>query len=254
LGVSGIYQRDVIEMQVKTDFPASGHASPSGLRILVAASHPSAGRRARATRALGGLPKRALDILIATTMLIVLSPLMLLLAFLIWATLGGPIIHRHARIGYGGRTFGCLKFRSMVVNADDVLRRHLASDPAAAREWRETQKLRNDPRVTPLGRFIRLTSLDELPQLFNVIQGDMSCVGPRPVVQDELARYGENASYYLATRPGMTGLWQVSGRNRLRYSERVGLDRTYVTTWSLWEDIKILARTPRAVARDRNTA
>jgi lipopolysaccharide/colanic/teichoic acid biosynthesis glycosyltransferase len=129
------------------------------------------------------------------------------------------------------------------VNGDRILADLLAKDPEAAAEWAATQKLRNDPRITPIGRFLRNTSLDELPQLLNVLHGEMSLVGPRPVVQSELSFYGENADYYMQARPGMTGLWQVSGRSDTTYEQRVRLDVWYVRNWTLWHDLAILLKT-----------
>jgi undecaprenyl-phosphate galactose phosphotransferase len=202
--------------------------------------------RGRLTHPASSTAKAALDVLAAGTMLLLLSPLMLAVAVLIRRD-GGPALFGHERIGVGGRRFRCLKFRSMVVNADQVLREHLAAHPEAAAEWEATQKLRDDPRITPVGRFLRNTSLDELPQLFNVIRQEMSLVGPRPVVQMEIDRYGEDAHFYLATRPGITGLWQVSGRSETSYERRVQLDAWYVKNWTLWHDIVILLKTIPAV-------
>ena len=145
-------------------------------------------------------------------------PLLGVLAALVRAD-GGTVFYRHRRIGAGGRMFDCIKFRSMVLDADGVLRRVIAEDPAAAAEWAETQKLRDDPRITRIGRFLRRSSLDELPQLFNVLRGEMSLVGPRPIVQAEVARYGDDIEYYYAAKPGLTGLWQVSGRSDMSYAQ-----------------------------------
>ncbi|MGI4807332.1 MAG: sugar transferase, partial [Janthinobacterium lividum] len=155
----------------------------------------------------------------------------------------------HKRIGRGGQKFGCLKFRSMRVDAAEILEQHLAGDDDARHEWLTTQKLKNDPRVTLIGRFLRGTSLDELPQIFNVLKLDMSLVGPRPVVEKELLRYGRNVNYYLQVRPGVTGLWQVSGRSNTTYSRRVALDAWYVKNWQFWLDVAILFRTIGAVVR-----
>lgn len=204
-------------------------------------------RRNRDAPPVGGLSKRILDIVVASTALLLLSPVMIMVAALIKITIGGPVIFTHRRVGLNGATFPCLKFRSMVVDGDAVLARHLENDPAAAREWSETRKLNNDPRVTPLGRILRKSSLDELPQLFNVLRGDMSCVGPRPIVPAELERYGSKLPYYLGVRPGLTGMWQVSGRSRLSYKDRVALDCLYVRRWSLWLDISLLFWTIPAV-------
>ena len=189
-------------------------------------------------------PKRAMDILLAMLMLLAAAPVMLIFAVLIRLD-GGPAFYGHVRIGRHGREFSCMKFRSMVTNGDEVLGRHLAANPAARIEWEVSRKLRNDPRVTWLGRFLRATSLDELPQLFNVLNGDMSLVGPRPVVMVELERhYGPEAQdAYLSVRPGVTGLWQVSGRSDVSYDQRVALDTEYVRNASFGTDLTILWRT-----------
>ena len=194
-------------------------------------------------RPLGGFLKRSVDLGVALISLLVVMPVGVIIAVLIMLTMGRPIFFAHPRVGFQLRTFNCYKFRSMVHDPEEVLQRYLADNPDAAREWSETQKLRKDPRVTFLGRMLRKSSLDELPQLINVLRGQMSCVGPRPVVSDELARYGTRAPLYLATRPGMTGLWQVSGRTSVDYRERVALDESYVRRWSLLLDLKILIST-----------
>jgi exopolysaccharide production protein ExoY len=200
-------------------------------------------------RPVGGWSKRLLDVVVAVPALLAALPLMVVVALLIRVTGGGSAIFAHERVGCNGRTFPCYKFRTMVRDADVALARHLASNPEAAIEWRETQKLRNDPRVTPVGRLLRKSSLDELPQLINVLRGDMSCVGPRPVTVDELQRYGEHARDYLSVRPGLTGPWQVTGRSNTDFPTRVSLDKHYVRNWSLVSDLAILAKTPFAVLR-----
>jgi Undecaprenyl-phosphate galactose phosphotransferase WbaP len=194
--------------------------------------------------------KIVFDLALAGALLLALSPAMLIVAMLVRRD-GGPALYGHTRIGAGGRLFKCLKFRSMVANADDVLNKLLAEDQQAAEEWRETQKLRNDPRVTRIGAFLRKTSLDELPQLFNVLRLEMSLVGPRPIVMAEVERYKGDIQYYFETRPGVTGLWQVSGRNDTSYAHRVHLDSWYVKNWTLWHDIAILAKTLPAVLQRR---
>jgi exopolysaccharide production protein ExoY len=194
--------------------------------------------------------KRLLDIVGAITLAIVLSPLLLVVGLAL-AHERGPIIYRHARTGRDGRTFGCLKFRTMVPDAEQVLRNLLDEDPELSGEWLRDQKLRNDPRVTTIGRFLRRTSLDELPQLWNVLKGDMSLVGPRPVVREEWERYGRRLHHYLAARPGVTGLWQIMGRSDSCYRRRVALDTLYVRKRSLWLDIFILLRTVKVVLRGR---
>jgi exopolysaccharide production protein ExoY len=209
-----------------------------------------AARRARReyfADSVGGRPKRLLDIAVALIALMLSCPLMLVVAALIKLTTGGPVIFAHPRVGFKGKTFRCYKFRSMVVDADAMLARHLAANPIAAQEWCEDHKLKNDPRITPLGRLLRKSSLDELPQLFNVLRGEMSCVGPRPIVAGELARYGSRVGFYLRARPGMTGMWQVSGRSTCGYRERVMLDRAYARRWSIWLDLALLLRTIPAV-------
>ncbi|WP_240756653.1 sugar transferase [Roseicella aquatilis] len=195
--------------------------------------------------------KRGLDILGAGLLLLVLAPLFLLLALLIRAD-GGPALYAHERVGRGGRRFGCLKFRSMVVDSQARLAALLDADPAARAEWEATRKLKDDPRVTRIGRILRATSLDELPQLINVLRGEMSLVGPRPVVAAELAEhYGAAAEAYLSVRPGVTGLWQVSGRSDTSYAARVALDAEYARTASLRTDLRILSRTPMVVLSRR---
>ena len=198
---------------------------------------------------LGGRPKRLADVVIAASALILAAPIMLIVALLIRLTTGGPALFSHSRVGFRGKPFDCYKFRTMVRNSDEVLRAHLASDPEAARQWAEKRKLRNDPRITFFGMLLRKSSIDELPQLFNILKGEMSCVGPRPVVSDELTRYGDQVDNYLAARPGLTGLWQVTGRSSTDYANRVALDSQYVRDWSLRSDAIILARTVFAVLR-----
>lgn len=192
--------------------------------------------------------KFAFDLASASALAVLLSPVFVVFALLIMRD-GGPVVYGHARIGRGGRVFTCLKFRTMAPDAELRLQALLQADPQAAAEWRDARKLKNDPRVTPIGRFLRATSLDELLQLFNVLRGEMSLVGPRPITAEELALYGRDASFYLETRPGMTGLWQVSGRNEISYDERVRLDVWYVKNWTLWHDVAILARTLPVVWR-----
>jgi lipopolysaccharide/colanic/teichoic acid biosynthesis glycosyltransferase len=195
--------------------------------------------------------KRALDVVGAALLLVLFAPVMAVIALLV-ARDGGPVFYAHRRVGRDGVGFDCLKFRSMVRDADQRLAELLERDPAARAEWETTRKLRHDPRITAVGRFLRASSLDELPQLINVLRGEMSLVGPRPVQQAELnAFYGTAASYYRAVRPGLTGLWQVSGRNDTSYAERVALDVRYVAEATLLDDLRILLRTPIAVLRRR---
>jgi exopolysaccharide production protein ExoY len=197
-----------------------------------------------------GIVKRAFDVIGSLILLALALPVFLLIA-LILLFLGGSVFYGHQRIGAGGAPFKCLKFRTMVRNGDQVLAATLASDPVARAEWEAKRKLVNDPRVTRVGRVLRKTSLDELPQLINVLRGDMSLVGPRPIVREEENKYGENLIYYLAVRPGITGLWQVSGRSNTSFEQRVALDRFYVERWSLRDDFLILLRTVAVLlARD----
>ena len=195
----------------------------------------------------GGISKRSFDILAALAALILLSPIFLLIMVLVKYTDGGTVFYGHRRIGYNGSTFRCLKFRTMAENGDALLQAYLEQNPAAYEEWRTTRKLQHDPRVTVVGTVLRKLSLDELPQLFNILRGEMSLVGPRPVVEDELELYEASAVYYLQTRPGLTGLWQVSGRSNLAWEDALRLDLYYVENWSLTGDIIILGRTFKAV-------
>ena len=192
--------------------------------------------------------KRGFDIFGSMGIILILSPLL----FYIYNKVkkdGGPAIYGHERVGKDGKPFKCLKFRSMVVNSKEVLDNLLASDPEARAEWDATFKLKNDPRITKIGQFLRSTSLDELPQLFNVLKGEMSLVGPRPIITAELERYNEEVDYYLLSKPGMTGLWQVSGRSDVDYDTRVYLDAWYVKNWSMWNDIAILFKTVGVVLK-----
>ncbi len=199
--------------------------------------------------AIGSNLKRPLDVLVAILAIILLSPLLLCVTVMVWITSPGPIFYGHERVGHNGRVFRCWKFRSMMVNADRALAQHLANSAAARSEWAETRKLRDDPRVTAIGHTLRATSIDELPQLFNVLMGEMSLVGPRPITKGELVRYGRSARHYLSARPGITGLWQVSGRSETNYSRRVALDRKYAQNSTLFMDIWILLRTVPVVLK-----
>ena len=194
--------------------------------------------------------KRIFDVLIASILLILTLPVFPLIAFVVLMD-GWPVFHEHRRIGWRGRMFGCLKFRTMRENADTILEAALRQDPALRSEWDATRKLRNDPRVTRVGRILRKTSLDELPQLLNVLKGDMSLVGPRPVMPDELEKYYGPAgtSTYLSVRPGLTGLWQVSRRSDTNYRDRVVLDCAYVANMSLANDVGLLFRTVGCLIR-----
>jgi lipopolysaccharide/colanic/teichoic acid biosynthesis glycosyltransferase len=200
------------------------------------------------TPAVGGWRKRAFDLLASTALLFFFAPLMVLIFIALRGTSRASTIYAHRRVGLDGDEFGCLKFRTMVDDADVRLERLLESDPELSRQWTQGQKLRYDPRVTPIGGFLRALSLDELPQLINVIRGDMSLVGPRPIVREELSRYGElGAALYVRARPGITGLWQTTARGSSDYQQRVELDTYYVNNWTFRGDLEILARTVRVV-------
>ena len=195
--------------------------------------------------------KRLLDIAIAGVALIFVLPLLTAVGLLIRLQDGGKAVYAQKRYGRNGRTFMCYKLRSMVANADERLQEILAQDPEARAEWEETQKLTNDPRITPLGHFIRKTSIDELPQLINILRGEMSLVGPRPIVENEISKYGEFYRDYCAVRPGLTGLWQVEGRSDTTYEQRVQLDVKYAHTRNFTGDIMIMLRTVPAVLMSR---
>jgi len=190
--------------------------------------------------------KRVIDIIGSLALLVLFSPLFLIVALMVSLD-GGPVFYRHKRIGRDGKPFGCLKFRTMILGAEACLNEYLSYHPEQRREWEQDQKLAFDPRVTAIGNVLRRLSLDELPQLVNVLVGEMSLVGPRPVTEGELKHYGAAASAYLAVRPGLTGPWQVSGRNDVSYATRVAMDEAYVRNFSLWNDIVILLRTPGVV-------
>jgi exopolysaccharide production protein ExoY len=201
--------------------------------------------------AVGGSLKRGFDIVAGIAALILLSLVFFLLAITIRMTSEGPVLFCHVRVGRNRKKFECLKFRTMAVNADEILRNFLKENPTAREEWRATRKLRRDPRVTAFGRFLRVTSLDELPQIWNVLKGDMSFVGPRPIVDDEIPRYGAAIGDYYRARPGLTGPWQISGRNDVCYEARVALDGQYVQSWSFWTDLIIIVKTIPVVLLSR---
>ena len=193
------------------------------------------------------LIKRALDLCLAPLALAALLPFFTIIYLAVRLSSRGPVFYGHTRIGHANSTFKAWKFRTMHPNADQILATCLENDPELRREWAFNHKLKNDPRVTSIGKFLRKTSLDELPQLWNVLRGDMSFVGPRPIVSAEASRYGDCFASYSSVRPGITGLWQVSGRNNTTYDERVELDEHYVRNWSVWLDLYILSRTIQTV-------
>ncbi|MGA9668201.1 MAG: exopolysaccharide biosynthesis polyprenyl glycosylphosphotransferase [Terracidiphilus sp.] len=194
-------------------------------------------------RLLGSLAKRSIDVSASCAAIIALLPLWLLVAMAIKLTSRGPILFGHNRCGRDGRTFRVWKFRTMVLDSEKVLQAYLSNNPEAMKEWTSDFKLRKDPRITTLGKFLRRYSLDELPQLLNVLTGDMSLVGPRPIVQLEVERYAEAYDLYMRVKPGITGLWQVSGRNDTTYAERIQFDIFYIRNWSIWLDLSIIWKT-----------
>jgi lipopolysaccharide/colanic/teichoic acid biosynthesis glycosyltransferase len=201
----------------------------------------------------GGDPLiRCLDVSIAIAALIICWPLLIAVAIVVSLD-GGPVIFSHRRVGYGGTRFHCLKFRTMVVDAEKRLEEVLRQDPAARAEWLRDHKLHNDPRVTRLGRFLRRSSLDELPQLFNVLRGEMSIVGPRPIVDAEIQRYGRRIVHYYKVKPGITGIWQVSGRSDVRYRTRVAMDCLYAKSACPWLYLRLVVATVPAVLARRGS-
>ena len=192
---------------------------------------------------------RSFDVLLSIALLVLLSPVMMVAAMLVRLSGPGPIIFRHSRLGQNGASFVCLKFRTMDNEAEDLLSDLLGACGTLRQEWQRDQKIRSDPRVTPVGRILRRFSIDELPQLWNVLRGDMSIVGPRPIVEAEVERYAQNFCYYCSVKPGLTGLWQVSGRNRVSYDRRVELDSEYAKAKSVRGDAMIILRTIPVVLR-----
>lgn len=225
-------------MDARKAFPQSDYNSVDGLAPM------SGLLRAGGMQAFAW---RLFDIFIATAILIVALPFLVCLMIVLYISDPGPIFFVHRRIGYRGQNFGCIKFRSMKHDSERLLREHLQRNPADQREWDETHKLRNDPRITPIGVIVRKLSLDEFPQLINVLRGEMSIVGPRPIVEDEVARYGRFFEHYCLVKPGLTGLWQISGRNDTTYQERVALDVSYISRKSIALDALLLMKTVPAV-------
>lgn len=195
--------------------------------------------------------KRIFDIVATVCGGLLILPILAIVAVLIYLDSPGPIVFGHKRVGQGGKEFPCYKFRSMVPNAQEALEVYLKENPAAREEWERDFKLKDDPRVTRIGKFLRKTSLDELPQLWNVLVGDMSLVGPRPIVRDEIVKYGDYINDFYLVPPGITGVWQVSGRSDTTYEERVLMDSWYVHNWSVWIDIVYLLKTVLAVVKSK---
>ncbi len=228
-----------------------------GLEDAAASLPPRPSAGSQAERLLADRPPhdwfRPVDFTVALLALLAVAPLLALVALAVRLTSPGPVLFAHTRLGRGGRTFACLKFRTMVTDADVRLHLLLANDPVARAEWQKDHKLRNDPRITRVGNFLRRSSLDELPQLFNVLAGSMSLVGPRPIVAGEVARYGNRFIDYCKVRPGITGLWQVNGRSNTSYRQRVAMDVLYVRHRSLALNGVIIAKTLPAVMLQRGS-
>ena len=239
MGAESKLQRD---HQFEADIVPAIGAAAGGWKELTA-SERQADLRADSIRHFwSGCAKRAFDLVVASVLLVLNAPLFLVVSIIVRSD-GGPAFFSQERVGRDGRRFACYKFRTMVVDAEGRLDRLLAENPEARAEWNATQKFKNDPRVTRWGLWLRRTSIDELPQLLNVIMGDMSLVGPRPIPTPELAHYGPEILVYIRERPGITGLWQVNGRNNLDYQARIALNSRYVMHRTLYGDIKILAKT-----------
>ncbi|MBR3369166.1 MAG: sugar transferase [Rhodobacteraceae bacterium] len=208
----------------------------------------SVGATSIASNSYSRYAKRVLDLLIAIALVPIIAPVIAVLWVLVRRE-GGPGFFGHNRVGRDGQMFKCWKIRTMVPDAEQKLKEYLDANPAAAQEWRENFKLENDPRITRLGAFLRKSSLDELPQLWNVFKGEMSFVGPRPVTRDELAMYAGYEDAYLSQRPGITGLWQVSGRNDISYRQRVALDVQYASHASMLWDLSLMVKTGLSILR-----
>lgn len=196
--------------------------------------------------------KRTFDIGFSLAILILFSPFYLAIALLVAISSHGPVFYVQERVGKNYRHFGCIKFRTMVNNADQLLEELLQTSPHLQEEFDTSFKLRSDPRITWIGRLLRTTSLDEFPQFWNVLMGDMSVVGPRPLVPEEVCRYGDQMDHVIQIRPGLTGLWQVSGRNDIPYSQRVRIDAYYVNNRSFWMDMVVVTRTIGVVLFPKN--
>lgn len=210
-------------------------------------------RHPRPLSPLAALRWRLFDIVVAATITLAVLPSLVALCIILYLNDPGPIFYKHRRLGFRGRYFDCIKFRTMKVDGDAILREHLSRCPKARREWQETHKLRNDPRVTRIGAIVRKLSLDEFPQLINVLRGDMSIVGPRPIVEAEVGRYGHYFEHYCLVRPGLTGLWQTSGRSDTSYQQRVNLDVTYVARKSVLLDTWLIFKTVPVVLLARGS-
>jgi len=235
-------------MQAEYQSPESRTAAIEGSYSYAESAGRSLGRSQRGNSAPSEffryrVIKRCWDILLILVSMPVMLPILGAVSAVILLNSPGPVFYSHRRIRKNGAFFSMWKFRTMCVNSTEVLEEYLARHPAAHAEWSQTHKLRKDPRITPLGGFLRRYSLDELPQLWNVLMGQMSLVGPRPIVAAEVEKYGDSFESYCSVKPGLTGLWQVSGRSELSYDARVALDTEYVERWSLTKDLMILLKT-----------
>ncbi|WP_395393853.1 sugar transferase [Novosphingobium sp. BL-8A] len=246
---SGAVQAEISQAEISR----SESAQPATAQEAHTAAPTPGIALARRTSAAEALCWRGFDIAASMAILVFLLPVLLMLAVLLYCGDPGPIFYRHRRIGYRGRYFDCLKFRSMKTDGDALLREHLRANPAARSEWDATRKLRDDPRVTKVGAIVRRLSLDEFPQLVNVLRGDMSLVGPRPIVEEEVWRYGRHFEHYCLVRPGLTGLWQTSGRSDTSYQRRVELDVSYVVRKGVVLDFWLLCKTVPVVLLARGS-
>lgn len=236
-------QSQLISVKVLRAFVKRGFQTPSTRSRLRSLSQ---------SRLDGNFAKRLFDVAFSLSVLILFSPVYLVLVLLIAISSPGPIFYIQERVGKDYKPFGCLKFRTMVENADEILLDIMASSPALRQEFEDNFKLKQDPRITMIGRFLRLTSLDEFPQFWNVLKGDMSVVGPRPLVPEELPKYGRYMDKVLTIRPGITGLWQVSGRNDIPYDRRVQMDVYYVNSRNLWIDLWLVMKTIGVIVFPKN--
>lgn len=225
--------------------------SSADLSILFSEKILTLNLRNNLSRPYNRVIKRIFDLTLTIFGGLIISPVLVCIALAVAIENRGHVIFAHMRVGAAGKKFPCYKFQTMIPDAEEKLKKYLAENPEAKREWEETFKLTNDPRVTKLGGWLRRTSLDELPQLWNVIRGEMSLVGPRPIVKAEVPRYGKNIREYYMVLPGITGMWQVSGRSDTTYPERVAMDTWYVRNWSVWIDIMYLFKTVKAVIQSR---
>lgn len=245
----GIVPRDMRYKSVANDDAALVRQANTALEAQPA--YDAGEPRNQDRRAPSDALKRVMDLALAIPLALFLIPVLLLIALAVYIDDRGPVIFRHTRRGKDGKQFTCLKFRSMVTDAGPRLDALLASDPALRREWEATQKIKDDPRLTGIGGFLRRYSLDELPQLWNIIRGEMSIVGPRPIIAEEVRRYGEDIAHYDAVRPGVVGLWQINGRNDTSYAERVALDVEYARTRTIFMDVGILLSSIPAILSRR---